>query len=924
MKRLRSFLPLAAVICLEAAAIVALRAAGGVARWRVDFAHFWTWLDVTPTPDVVAGLARTAALVLVSYLALTTTAYLVATATRSATLIRFASPWTLPGIRRVVEGAVAVTLVAGALMPRVASAQALPTAGWARPGAVATAQVLTPPGQAVAPDATQAGTWTVEEGHNLWSIAEAVTTKVTGIAPEQLRSADVAPYWQSLVRAVTPQLVSGDPSLIYPGEILTLPPDLAATVAPAPAPAAAPAPTPAADPVVTAPADTAPPVTTPATVAPADTAPALTAAPATAPAWPPAQPAAPATAPAAPVDAAGTPAAVTTSHGSSLPVLPGLFGAGLLSAGVVLALRRRRAARDARRVEGEVAAPPDPKLEPVEFEALVGADIGGASFVETALRALGAGLTHDGPVPEAVMLGSHDITVHMDEAGPAPEPFAGGGHVWTLSRDTDLATLARIAGARPMPLPALVSLGRTVEADEVLLDLEGPGLVSIDGAGSTELVVAAMLQLCTSTWEEVASVVAVGFDPAPVAHHVRCVATLAEVLDDLDQEASTTAALVDDSGCGTTFGARVSGANNDPWIPTVVVCASAPTDGDARRLVAICTDRDRAGVAALVAGHVPDSPWALTIDHGRLGLDDLDLTIEVPTAVTETQSTAIVELLANAEADPVPAPVSSESIDVANDYINDSDMPSLLVRVMGAPRVEGCGDIQRTKGREILVYLATHRDEQIDRDRLVERIWPASPDPDAAARNLATTISSLRSDVGAAPDGSAHIPALRGSERLYRLGDSVGTDVEMLRTALDQAKANASEANREALAAALGLVTGPAFDHVSHGYEWAASEGLVRDVELVVTDAAHRLSALYLEAGECERAEWAANQGLVLARGHEQLFRDVMQARSAAGNYGGVDRAWEDLLGTLDGDDPSAPTVAVYRRARERSGAKVA
>jgi nucleoid-associated protein YgaU len=62
----------------------------------------------------------------------------------------------------------------------------------------------------------------VVRGDNLWRIASTELTRVTGDA----RPSDsaIVPYWRKVIDANRATLRSGDPSLIYPGEAVTLPP----------------------------------------------------------------------------------------------------------------------------------------------------------------------------------------------------------------------------------------------------------------------------------------------------------------------------------------------------------------------------------------------------------------------------------------------------------------------------------------------------------------------------------------------------------------------------------------------------------------------------------------------------------------------------------------------------------------------------
>jgi hypothetical protein len=61
----------------------------------------------------------------------------------------------------------------------------------------------------------------VVPGDNLWQIARVEVTRVRG--SDRVDDAQVARYWQRVIAANRSTLRSGDPSLIFPGEVVTLP-----------------------------------------------------------------------------------------------------------------------------------------------------------------------------------------------------------------------------------------------------------------------------------------------------------------------------------------------------------------------------------------------------------------------------------------------------------------------------------------------------------------------------------------------------------------------------------------------------------------------------------------------------------------------------------------------------------------------------
>jgi len=89
-------------------------------------------------------------------------------------------------------------------------------------GSVAAAEPAGPHGfvPVAAGDAENPGAVVVEPGDHLWKISQAELARRLGrsVGPDE-----VALYWLSVIDANHDSLRSGDPDLIYPGEVITLP-----------------------------------------------------------------------------------------------------------------------------------------------------------------------------------------------------------------------------------------------------------------------------------------------------------------------------------------------------------------------------------------------------------------------------------------------------------------------------------------------------------------------------------------------------------------------------------------------------------------------------------------------------------------------------------------------------------------------------
>src|SRR5437660_4839951 len=111
-------------VALESAAIVGLTALGAQHGFAVPLGHLDEWLRVTPPAEALAATLRWVALAGAWWLLGGSLLYVAAVAARAPAAVR-AVRWTaLPMVRRAVDAAFAVTVVAGAALAPTSAARA--------------------------------------------------------------------------------------------------------------------------------------------------------------------------------------------------------------------------------------------------------------------------------------------------------------------------------------------------------------------------------------------------------------------------------------------------------------------------------------------------------------------------------------------------------------------------------------------------------------------------------------------------------------------------------------------------------------------------------------------------------------------------------------------------------------------------------
>jgi hypothetical protein len=173
--------------------------------------------------DLALAVAWVVALATSAWLFVATSACVVALGLSRPRLARRISPVLPLGLRRLVEIAIVGACVALPALPAPAVVPPrVSTVVEDQPvvRAPETVRSVPTPTAVIAPaEAPQHAI--VRAGDSLWLIARASLTHGTGHRPGDT---EVARYWRAVIAANRPTLRSGDPSLIFPGEIVVLPP----------------------------------------------------------------------------------------------------------------------------------------------------------------------------------------------------------------------------------------------------------------------------------------------------------------------------------------------------------------------------------------------------------------------------------------------------------------------------------------------------------------------------------------------------------------------------------------------------------------------------------------------------------------------------------------------------------------------------
>ncbi|MGW5715121.1 hypothetical protein ACWEVP_03060 [Amycolatopsis sp. NPDC003865] len=558
--------------------------------------------------------------------------------------------------------------------------------------------------------------------------------------------------------------------------------------------------------------------------------------------------------------------------GSSIVAMSigGVLAAGLLA---LLAVRRRRAHQS--RGSGQHSR----SKEPGKFEKAlhVVARPTTVDDLDHALRALARHADGDLPDLRGIKVGAEGIRLQLAAQRMPVNPFVKSGSTeWRLDPSAKLG-----AEDEPPPYPALVSLGHTGNRDLLLVDLQGIGVLTLDGKlRSIEAVVLAMAwDLAAAPWAASTQVTLVGVGQTSAERHpdrLRYADDWDDVLDLIRRQsdriqvvlsviplAAETAGLLSASGLDAVVtalgdGVELPGAWHLDVDEQPAHVEALAEDVELQQLTP--EQASELGTALAEAGERPQNP----ADEPRAGVTAAPGLRQVRTPVVSV----------------VPRPVPTKAP---------------FIELLGPVRLRGAdpGAVEGKKLNrlvELAAYLALH--PGVTADEISRQLGTEAQPWSAATRQ--GYISRLRTWLGRDENDELYVPNVDARRGGYRMSDSFTTDWQVFRDLARRGLADRDCAVSH-LQEALNLVRGTPVSNVPPGrYAW--SSWLQREMVDAVVEVAHTLAEAYQKADDLPAARRAAMRGLLAEPVSEVLYRDLLRIEYHAGNLTAVRQTADKLV----------------------------
>lgn len=223
---------------------------------------------------------------------------------------------------------------------------------------------------------------------------------------------------------------------------------------------------------------------------------------------------------------------------------------------------------------------------------------------------------------------------------------------------------------------------------------------------------------------------------------------------------------------------------------------------------------------------------------------------------------------------------------------------------------------RRAKARQLFQLLATFRHTILDRDQILEYLWPEM-DPAAAGRNFKVTLNSLYHalEPDRDPGSESALICRDGSAYGIRPGADIRLDAEQFAALVAQANAALKQHPAQAvplLEEAIALYKGVYLPEAI--YEtWAAAER--ERLAVLFLSAADRLAEIYVDSRRYEQAVDLSYRLLAADNCWERAYRHLMRAYHGLGNHGRIARTYHRCVETLQEEldvSPAEETTALF------------
>lgn len=225
---------------------------------------------------------------------------------------------------------------------------------------------------------------------------------------------------------------------------------------------------------------------------------------------------------------------------------------------------------------------------------------------------------------------------------------------------------------------------------------------------------------------------------------------------------------------------------------------------------------------------------------------------------------------------------------------------------------------RREKARQLFQVLLTFRDAPLDRDQIIEYLWPGQ-DPATAGRNFKVALNALYQvlEPERQPGSESTYILREGSIYGLRPGADLWLDavefVKRIREGENLLETRLEE-GMKIIQSALDLYQGEYLPEAR--YEtWTAAER--EHLAVLFLRAADRLSDLYLQNGEPQKSAALCQRILSCDNCWERAYRHLMLAYDRMGDHGQLARTYQRCVQTLRQEldvSPAPETDALYRK----------